>query len=444
MVLSIILTGSIGMLGSISIAVNSLTGPAMLNLPATFAKSGIIPTIGTLISVCVLSALCSLHMSNVISKVPGNGNFKREIEFSEAFRAFWGTQWFYITEVIFFCCIICLNISSIVDTSQVVDTFLGHWWPFGGTAALQIFSDSVNVVQWDYSRCTQEDLEQGFCLPFRDTDGILVTAGNVIVTVIFLPLALMDLKENATWQIIGFLILLITSTQFVIQFSMSNPDWSNVSLWGHDWDDLFGVVMFNFALVIAIPAWLYEREPHVDVPTVVHSSSVLSVILYVCIGVLGTMALPNVSENMLESMMSGLFGTWMQISASIFAFAIVGLGIPLFSVLTRLNLTGSGLCTRPVGNLLAVYFPFAVSWLLYGGDAVTKLLSWGGVIFTSLVAFILPLVLALHVVKEFDYEGTISVYFGRFRDKRSELISLRVLLFLTTAAVTAAILGNII
>ena len=88
--------------------------------------------------------------------------------------------------------------------------------------------------------------------------------------------------------------------------------------------------------------------------------------------------MPNVSENMLESMMSGVFGTAMQLGASIFAFAIVGLGIPLFSVLTRLNLTGSGLCSASTGNIFAVYFPFAVSWLIYGGPAVTALLSWGG------------------------------------------------------------------
>jgi len=36
----------IGFLGSLAIATNSLTGPAMLCLPATFQRSGVIPTIG--------------------------------------------------------------------------------------------------------------------------------------------------------------------------------------------------------------------------------------------------------------------------------------------------------------------------------------------------------------------------------------------------------------
>ena len=71
--------GKIGMLGSVSIAVNSLTGPAMLNLPATYQRSGVIPTTLTLIFVCILSVLCCLHMANTISKVPGNSDFKKEV-----------------------------------------------------------------------------------------------------------------------------------------------------------------------------------------------------------------------------------------------------------------------------------------------------------------------------------------------------------------------------
>ena len=55
----------------------------------------------------------------------------------------------------------------------------------------------------------------------------------------------------------------------------------------------------------------------VDLPTVIHTSSFLAVILYTSIGLLGSMALPNVSDNMLESMMSGAFGTLMQLGASL-------------------------------------------------------------------------------------------------------------------------------
>ena len=95
---------TIGMLGSIAITVNSLTGPAMLDLPATFQRSGLIPTIACLLFVCALSAMCSLHIANTISKVPGNLRFTEEVEYSDVFRNFGGNRWFIFTHIVFFVC----------------------------------------------------------------------------------------------------------------------------------------------------------------------------------------------------------------------------------------------------------------------------------------------------------------------------------------------------
>jgi hypothetical protein len=133
----------------------------------------------------------------------------------------------------------------------------------------------------------------------------------------------------------------------------------------------------------------------------------------------------------------------MQLGASLFAVAIVGLGIPLFSVITRLNLTSSGMSLR-MGNLLSVYLPFAVAWILNDGKAVTTLLGWGGVIFTSLVAFILPLGLALYVAEKFDEKGTILVYGNYLKDRISHAHTLRILLLLAALSIIVAIVGNFV
>ena len=97
----------ISYLGSIAIAVNSLAGPAMLLLPNTFQQAGLIPTILCLIFVAILSALCCLHMSNSISKIPGNSKYAKEIDYSETFEKFWGFKSFLSTQLLFFCCVTC-------------------------------------------------------------------------------------------------------------------------------------------------------------------------------------------------------------------------------------------------------------------------------------------------------------------------------------------------
>lgn len=438
--------GSIGYLGSFSIAVNSLTGPAMLNLPDTFQRAGLIPTIVTLVFVAILSSLSCLHMSNTISKVGGNTNFQKEIEYSVTFEKFFGHKSFIGTQVLFFLCISCLNVSSIVDTSQVVDTFLGQWFP-GGSGALHLFWEEgmqLEFVRWDPHSCSNDVLEAGDCVPFGDDEGMHLTIGYITCVVLFLPMALMDLKENAAWQVVGFAVLIVCSTIFVIIFISQGLNFEYISLWGDSWSTLFGVILFNYALVLAVPAWLYEKEPTVEVPRVVNGSAMLSTILYILIGGLGAMSMPHASQNMLESMMSGTFGIPMQICASIFAFFIIGLGIPLFCVLKRLNLTGQNLMSRSTANIFAVYLPFSISWLFYTGDWVTQLLSWGGMMFTTLVVFILPLLISLRTLKVTDEPGSVQIYGSwDLTSKESQASALKVLLVLSVLASIAAFLGNI-
>ena len=98
----------------------------MLQLPATFQRSGIIPTSATIIFVSLLCSMCALNLANVISKVPGNSNFSKEIEYSETFRIFWGRSWFIFTQIAFTICILCQLLASIVDVAQVVDTYVSQ------------------------------------------------------------------------------------------------------------------------------------------------------------------------------------------------------------------------------------------------------------------------------------------------------------------------------
>jgi len=436
-------------MGSISICVNSLTGPAMVNLPASYQRAGLIPTTACLLFACVLSALSSLHMADVISKIPGNESFQRAIGFSQSFQIFWGRKWFLFTQVAFFCCIQCLNISSMVDTAQVLDNILGYALNGGSLGLFFSSKQAVEWIRWDPSSdCIQDDVNNGKCIPFfksnnnvgeGEDEGVVLTLGYIVVFVVLCPLCLMDLKENADSQIFGFLVLLVVSMGFIVSFLQNELNFDNVSWWGTSWSSLFGVVMFNFSLVLAIPTWLHEKKSSVCVSKAIHYSYSLSTSLYILVGILGAMCMSNVSDNMLESMMSGNFGIWMQLASCIFALLIVGLGIPLFCVLARANIMeGSNLC--PVmGNVLGVYFPWAISWLFYRGSAITGLLSWGGILFTSAVAFILPILLALYTLRKYgNVQGSISIYGNWIRSKNQEEIVLHILLFVVFASTALA------
>jgi hypothetical protein len=107
-------------------------------------------------------------------------------------------------------------------------------------------------------------------------------------------MALMDLKENAAGQVFGFLVLLVTSAQFIVQFAMSGKmDWESRTV-GGTIGTIFGVVLFNFALVIAIPAWLYENHTWTYRLSLMEAG--FAVIPCFSIGMVCHLAVPHVSR----------------------------------------------------------------------------------------------------------------------------------------------------
>jgi hypothetical protein len=131
-------------------------------------------------------------MANVVSKVPGNSNFDKQIEFSDPFRTFWSNKAYYVTQVIFYLCTLCVNIAAIVDTAQIVDSFLGHSVGTWGFAV-----DHWKLEEWIHNRpCSREKVKLGQCMPFASQNygRVLLTLGYVITAAVFVPICLKDLK----------------------------------------------------------------------------------------------------------------------------------------------------------------------------------------------------------------------------------------------------------
>jgi hypothetical protein len=193
--LSIASHKSIGTLGSYAIAVNALAGPGILQLPFTYQQAGVIPTTVALLFVGLISALCCMHTANVVSKVPGNANFDKVVEFSDPYRIFWNRRAYYGTQIVFYLCTLCVNIAAIVDTSEIVDSFLGHS-PVG-TWGFSFDTGGGQWMQWIHQKpCSRTEVKLDECVPFDDEEygDILITLGYIITTAVFLPICLMDLK----------------------------------------------------------------------------------------------------------------------------------------------------------------------------------------------------------------------------------------------------------
>lgn len=319
--------------------------------------------------------------------------------------------------------------------------------------------------------CTIRQSKLHICDPFQNDaqyGSYILSLGYLVTAVIFVPICLKDLKENTNWQIFGFGILMTLSLYFCFAFWDSGKiTLHHASLWGRggEWSSMLGVILVNFCLVLAIPAWLHEKKESVSVVKTVVVSTCIATALYIGVGMLGALAISHVHINLLTPMMSGAYGEGIQVAASVFAFFIIGLDIPLFSVLTRYNLTHSGLCSVRMANLLVVVIPWGTAWIFYQGDAIEKLLDWSGIVLTSTLAFLLPFYLALRVLqqtaplpaKNTDVMtddpsvspdpgiGSIRVYgnCGWLSSRKAQIVSLYVLLAIASTGVFLAIGGQI-
>ncbi|GMI06061.1 hypothetical protein TrVE_jg5700 [Triparma verrucosa] len=385
--------------GCLAICVNNLTGPGMLDLPATFQESGVIPTICVIFLVSILSSLTSLSLANLIAKKPNNSNFRHEIEYSDLF----GYE--RLTHFLFFCTIMSQCIASIVNVAQVIDAFIATLAP--RTYAVQ-FAPGPEFVAWQEGECDHGKGYHGKCLPFQKdlyNQGFIFTLGYAVATVVLLPLGLMNLTENVSSQLLSFILLLVFLAEFVVAFIIQGDDVSHVPLFGTNYFSLFGVVFFNFALTPTIPSLLHSKSEDTSIYKVIFHSNILVVSLYVVLGYFGADSIPKVPSNFLTYLSQGRLGFETGIVSDLFSFFIIGLGIPLFQVVMRNNLVNTRMVTERTGKFVTVIVPWTLSWFLYQGDAVVDVLSWTGLVLNGIVGYLMPLYAAYSFYSRADSES---------------------------------------
>jgi hypothetical protein len=254
--------------------------------------------------------------------VDGNQKFTKCIEFSDPYRVFWNKTAYTVTQILFYLTAVCLNVAAIIDTATVVDSSLGlHFTTYAYSV------DKGTILSWHHARCTRREVKETHCDPFADTayfGQYVFTLGYIITALVLLPICLKDLKENANWQIFGFIILVISSVYFCYAFYETGKlSLHHVSLFGHHWTGMLSITMFNFTLCLAIPAWLTEKDRTVSATKTIVESTFIALLLYIGVGIMGALAISHVNINMLDPMVSGAYGYGVQITATIFSFFII-------------------------------------------------------------------------------------------------------------------------
>ena len=116
---------------------------------------------------------------------------------------------------------------------------------------------------------------------------------------------------------------------------------------------------------------------------------------YIFLGVFGGMAYSSISSNFLSTLTSPSQPTSTRITAFLFAYFIIGFGVPVFCVIARYNLAASGRVSPRMSVFLGVALPWCTSWMLYQGSIAVYFENWAGIVVNGFVAFLAPIAVAL-------------------------------------------------
>ena len=391
---------TIGWFGSLSLVANNISGPAMMGLPIVFREAGIIPTTLCILTTWIMSSLCGTFLAETIQKLPGNENFEKNVDFSYIFSKVVGKQWHLRCEVlvIFSCAVCCF--AGIVETAQSLDSWLASF-VLGKTYAVTI--PGMEFITWDASGCRGEteggphdESGTGDCTPFHLVDSCVITLGYVLTFAFFYPLGRNDLSETIWAQILTFLLMFLLIMQFMREFASTGyPYMDSVPMVGNNFKTLAGVVLFNYAYPVTIPSWLIEKKCDVPVNKIIWTASFTSTVMYIAFGVLAAASFDSPGENILVVLASNKTAPATQFASAFFGISEIGVGVAIFCVIVKNSLLQTGLLNKGLSQFFGSLFPYLISWYMYQGKSLLVMLNWTGLLVNGLVAFILPLVLAL-------------------------------------------------
>lgn len=384
---------SIGPFQSFVLIANNVAGPGLMGLPLLYEQAGILPVTLSIIVICVCASFVGTLLSETIANIPKNSNFERNIEYSGAFRIIMGKWWYALAEFFFLVACMVQVFTGLVETAQSLDGFIASYL-IGETYALSLYP-SLKFVAWSSAECVVTPLDD-CTTPFAGAHNgtLIVTLGYAITCVIFLPFGRGHIKETMMVQLASFAFLVILLLEFDIEFIFNRGLNYSVGWFGEgEYSQLVGVILFNYAFAITIPAWLSEKTPDTHINRTIWRASMFSSFLYITFGMLAAFSFHHCSADLLTLLSSNEVSLFTRISAAFFGLTIIGAGVPVFCVIIKNTLYSTGTCDAHWSLFFGSIFPYLTSWCLYKGELLIEALNWAGLVVNGFSAFCLPLLL---------------------------------------------------
>ena len=211
---------NIGLLGSVCLIVNNVTGPGMQQIGCAYASAGWLPTTALLGACGALSALASLFLADAVASVDGNGGYGKRVELVDLLRAATGggsrapsalaRLGFALGFWNFVALFTVSNVEAIVESVQSADKLLVAY--AGASCALGVWPPAA----WGFGCIARAAADTDS--PFGEGQWV-VSAGFCLTALVVLPLSSLGLDDNVGVQIASTALLVAILSAWCAEFA---------------------------------------------------------------------------------------------------------------------------------------------------------------------------------------------------------------------------------
>eukprot|EP00908_Phaeocystis_cordata_P004456 Transcript_14838.p1 GENE.Transcript_14838~~Transcript_14838.p1 ORF type:complete len:611 (+),score=262.14 Transcript_14838:70-1902(+) len=429
----------------VALLINNITGPGVPQLPNLFTEAGWLLPVLCVLGVWVMTTLSSAMYCEAMRHMPDNADFESRAEYSTIVHHYFGRRWYIAAQVGLNGALQSLNVISVIQSAQVMDTLLSavfgqsyglNLTPFAnvwnvtganGSSALETIPGSAIV----FSAFDATDLSGGSAWGCH----VVVSLGYVLTLLMAVPCGRWNLDDNMSIQKVAFVLTLLCWLVWIIAALSSVPRAAqpvpviNADPQTGSQAAVLGTILFNFGFVTTVPSWVNEKAPGVSINRTLWLSTCGCVLIFFAVGLTGAAAFFDVMQgpvtgtcrkqayedpqfdcanDLLQLLAAPPEGTvsavWRTpfasalLKVSVYAFPIVAVvsSIPVFSIVIKYNLVENGFSAR-LGFLWGVLFPWLAAFpLLYMPNILSQFINFTSLLFVSFTDFIVPF--SLYVV----------------------------------------------
>lgn len=442
----------IGFLSSIALIVNNITGPGIPTLPNVYAESGwLLPTL-CIVVVWALTTSSATMLCEAMEKIPGNRNYRKNLEYSTVVLHYLGERWHKAAELAVLGALQSLNIISVVQAAQVMDNAISA--VFGGSCGLNFTPFENHILDVNGTAVPVPGSTRFFtCINTNNmTNGnawgchLVMSLGFVVSAGLTLPFAWVDLEDNIIYQNIcfcgafvcwglWFLFCMVTMANISPSLPAVNTNPQTGRMAG-----ILGAVLFNFGFVTTVPTWVNSKRVAVSTNRSLWSSSLLCLAVFIGLGWGGAVAFPgalrgpvtntcelqvkdpdyNCASNLIVALsQKPALPQWLRaqpsmetlIRFSVYLFPIFAdlSGIPIFAIIIRNNLEQSGM-SRWLSVFIGAIMPWLIGLpLLWMPNIVSQFLNYISLLAVGFSDFLIPMLVYIRLLQHGSGERSVEI-----------------------------------